>query len=181
MPEVVFESLYDLTCRRLILRYALPPSWYASILSTYRALDAALVTSATSAIAMHKKRLTALDIDWTVIQSSRICLWCLVRQPEHPLYCGHAICDECAKAFGQPLTAEYSFLITQCILCKQNEDLTIRLKPPTAGTRLLVLDGGGIRGVFTLLALKTLEEKLRLPHPLREEFDLVVGTSSGKC
>jgi len=71
-------------------------------------------------------------------------------------------------------------MISHCILCKHREDSTIRLKPPTAGPRLLVLDGGGVRGAFTLLALKALEDNRQLPYSLREEFDLVVGTSSGE-
>lgn len=179
MPNTVFETLYESTCRNIALRFALPSSWYDTLLSTYRALDTALTTSATSAIAMHRSKVASLVVDWGELQSSKLCLWCLIRQPEHPLYCGHSLCDTCAKAFGEPLAAEYSFLVARCILCEREEDLIVRLKPPTAGTRLLVLDGGGIRGAFTLLALKTLEEKIRLPHPLREEFDLVVGTSSG--
>jgi patatin-like phospholipase/acyl hydrolase len=74
---------------------------------------------------------------------------------------------------------EYTYLMTRCILCQQSGEITVRVKPPTAGSRLLVLDGGGIRGAFTLQALKALERERRLPYPLYDEFDLALGTSSG--
>jgi predicted acylesterase/phospholipase RssA len=45
------------------------------------------------------------------------------------------------------------------------------------GLRVLVLDGGGARGVFTLEVLRTIE--LACGRPIRECFDLLVGTSIG--
>ncbi|KAI1676214.1 hypothetical protein KJE20_14192, partial [Pyrenophora tritici-repentis] len=74
---------------------------------------------------------------------------------------------------------EYSYRISQCILCHSNVELTVRLKPPTAGSRLLVLDGGGIRGIFTLHILQALDKYRKLPYPIYDEFDLTLGTSTG--
>jgi predicted patatin/cPLA2 family phospholipase len=76
---------------------------------------------------------------------------------------------------------EYSYCISQCILCKFQGELTARLKPPTAGSRLLVLDGGGIRGIFTLHILHALDKYRKLPYPIYDEFDLLLGSSTGKC
>jgi len=45
------------------------------------------------------------------------------------------------------------------------------------GLRILVLDGGGARGLFTLEVLRTIE--LTCGRPIRECFDLIVGTSIG--
>ena len=42
---------------------------------------------------------------------------------------------------------------------------------------ILVLDGGGSKGVYTIGVLKELE--LRLGSPLCEHFDLIFGTSTG--
>jgi predicted patatin/cPLA2 family phospholipase len=75
---------------------------------------------------------------------------------------------------------EYSYRISQCILCQSKDELTARLKPPTAGSRLLVLDGGGIRGIFTLHILQALDRYRKLPYPIYDEFDLTLGTSTGE-
>ncbi|HTB63147.1 MAG TPA: patatin-like phospholipase family protein, partial [Opitutales bacterium] len=50
--------------------------------------------------------------------------------------------------------------------------------------RILALDGGGIRGVFSLQILKRIEEIFRQEknNPklvLRDEFDFFAGTSTG--
>lgn len=44
---------------------------------------------------------------------------------------------------------------------------------------MLTLDGGGVRGIATLQYLKNLQERIGLPYPVQENFDLVYGTSSG--
>lgn len=75
---------------------------------------------------------------------------------------------------------EYAYCISQCILCQSKGKLTIRLKPPTAGSRLLVLDGGGIRGISTLKILHALDQYRKLPYAIYDEFDLTLGTSTGK-
>lgn len=47
-----------------------------------------------------------------------------------------------------------------------------------APLRILVVDGGGIKGLIPALVLTKLEE-MCWPHPLSEVFDLVAGTSTG--
>ena len=58
------------------------------------------------------------------------------------------------------------------------------MKPPTAGVRLLSIDGGGVRGVLPLKALGNLEatfNRLAGPSgPIQEHFNIALGTSSGK-
>jgi patatin-like phospholipase/acyl hydrolase len=75
---------------------------------------------------------------------------------------------------------EYAYRISQCILCQSKDELTVRLKPPTAGSRLLVLDGGGIRGIFSLHILHALDKYRKLPYPIYDDFDLTLGTSTGE-
>jgi patatin-like phospholipase/acyl hydrolase len=55
----------------------------------------------------------------------------------------------------------------------------IQLKPRCAGVRVLTLDGGGIRGVVELALLQALAEETGLGVPIRDYFDLIVGTSTG--
>ncbi|KAK5128199.1 hypothetical protein LTR08_004067 [Meristemomyces frigidus] len=58
--------------------------------------------------------------------------------------------------------------------------LPVRLIPPTAGIRLLALDGGGVRGIIPLVLLQNLEGSLHKWNiPLSETFDFVCGTSAG--
>ena len=45
------------------------------------------------------------------------------------------------------------------------------------GVRILSLDGGGMKGLATIRLLKDIEKRAK--RPLRELFDLVVGTSTG--
>jgi hypothetical protein len=75
---------------------------------------------------------------------------------------------------------EYRFKITTCVWCQQEMDFTVHLKPPTAGVRILSIDGGGARGVIPLETIRLLQIVLG-DLPVREMFDLAVGTSSGKC
>lgn len=54
----------------------------------------------------------------------------------------------------------------------------------TRSRRILALDGGGIRGIFTLQILARMEEHLRAARSspqlvLRDEFDFFAGTSTG--
>jgi len=118
---------------------------------------------------------------WKQLRSSRSCLWCLRRKPEHVLMCDHAVCDMCVSIFGKAVPkTEYQFSLTACILCSCQSSLVAKLKPPTGGVRLLCVDGGGTRGVIPLEFLTLLQENVGSDYPLQDLFDLAFGTSSGK-
>lgn len=55
----------------------------------------------------------------------------------------------------------------------------IYLKPEAAGSRTLVLDGGGIRGVVQLEVLRLLEREWKGLLPIRIFFDLIIGSGTG--
>lgn len=64
---------------------------------------------------------------------------------------------------------------------QSNECDTFRLKPPTAGLRILSVDGGGVRGVIPLMFLNHFEDELSvLGGYISDCFDYVCGTSAGK-
>ena len=75
--------------------------------------------------------------------------------------------------------------MTRCVLCftpwPEKPPQRIRLKPKYAGVRVLTLDGGGIRGIVELAILAQIERRVGLGVPVRDLFDLIVGTSTGKC
>lgn len=101
------------------------------------------------------------------------------RKPEQVFTCGHAICDVCVEIFGNAiLEHEYCYIVI-CILC-QNGNLVAKLKPPTAGVRILSIDGGGVRGVIPLEFLSLLQDLVGTACPIQDLFDLAIGTSSGK-
>ena len=89
------------------------------------------------------------------------------------------------KDFGQQRESQrYVVEMNQCVLCLESWDTQspqlMKLKPKCAGVRVLTLDGGGVRGIVELAILEELEQRVGLEVPIKELFDLIVGTSTGK-
>lgn len=180
-PTVVFHHLYASPCAVACLP-STPAHVYRfchDIEGEFASLFAMLSTSPSAQIrrAVLRREVAV----WATVKSGRICLFCLRRPPEHVLPCGHSMCDTCVCIFGtRARGAEYHFNLSSCPACLETFSLTIRLLPPTKRPTILVLDGGGIRGVVTLGFLKALEDRIGGSRGLREAFDLTVGTSAGK-
>ncbi|KAH7378945.1 acyl transferase/acyl hydrolase/lysophospholipase [Cadophora sp. MPI-SDFR-AT-0126] len=117
-----------------------------------------------SAAALRQRSLGRNFQHWSLLSHTSICLTCLQRNLEHHLECGHAICDDCLVAFGEPT---------------KGAEVPARLLPPTCRVRFLGMDGGGSRGIISLAFMEELEKTLDLPYPLQEHFDYGIGTSSG--
>ncbi|PTB40407.1 hypothetical protein M441DRAFT_70208 [Trichoderma asperellum CBS 433.97] len=109
------------------------------------------------------------------------CFSCLQRKPMYSLPCGHWVCQICVKIFYSPNTGDpWLFYVNKCILCGvDTAGLRIRVKPDTATTRVLSIDGGGARGCIPLEFLQALQTSIGLPYPVQRNFDVVYGTSSG--
>ena len=123
---------------------------------------------------------------WQNSKSSKTCFTCLQWVPDHALPCGHMYCEHCVKDFGQQRDSQrYVVEMNQCVLCLESWDTQspqlMKLKPKCAGVRVLTLDGGGVRGIVELAILEELEQRVGLEVPIKELFDLIVGTSTGKC
>ncbi len=83
--------------------------------------------------------------------------------------------------FGNPVAGKEShFKIDVCILCSTRGTLVARLKPPTAGARILSIDGGGVRGVVPLEFLGLLQGLLDSDLSVQDLFEQAFGTSSGE-
>ncbi|ODM18136.1 hypothetical protein SI65_06007 [Aspergillus cristatus] len=179
-PRIVFRHLYAGPCATAC-RSSTPAHarrFCRDLEAEFAFLFNALSTSASAQIrrAVLRREVAV----WATVKSAHICLFCLRRPPEHVLPCGHAICDICVCIFGSRARgAEYHFDLSACPACFKTFSLTVRLLPPTKRPTILVLDGGGIRGVVTLGFLKALEEQIGGSRGLREAFDLTVGTSAG--
>lgn len=117
---------------------------------------------------------------WKYLKSNTTCLSCLLRGTDEILPCGHAICENCVRIWGKRAgEAEYHFELSFCILCPKRFKHIVRCLPPTKGPDLLVLDGGGVRGV-RILAFMCKLEKIRQWRPLRNDVHFSMGTSVGK-
>ncbi|PKY01131.1 hypothetical protein P168DRAFT_329858 [Aspergillus campestris IBT 28561] len=116
--------------------------------------------------------------------SHTACYACLVEPPEHALPCGHVLCTLCVRAFGTSL-GKHAVEIAACPLHFEETEghcppgWPIFIKPPQAGTRILSLDGGGIRGIVELTILQQIERELGVGLYIQDFFDLIVGTSTG--
>lgn len=141
------------------------------------------------AIKCHRETLhnRSNELYWTTIFSPNSCFVCLCCSPQYILPCGHALCEDCVRDFDQGASNQMrSTIMTHpsCILCgaRASENgwpWKIRLKPKSAGVRLLSLDGGGVRGIIELEILRRLEQEIGLDLPISNFFDLIVGTSAG--
>ncbi|KAF2212515.1 hypothetical protein CERZMDRAFT_117698 [Cercospora zeae-maydis SCOH1-5] len=99
------------------------------------------------------------------------------------LSCGHALCDTCIRTFGfRSPAGSQSYAFETCPLCgAAHLRHPFQLIPPTAGIRVLSIDGGGIKGIIPLVFLRTIEERLaRFETPICDCFDFVCGTSAGR-
>jgi hypothetical protein len=88
---------------------------------------------------------TAQSIDIALLQSQRTCLSCLSNCPTNTLPCvgaQHAICEKCIRRYTTRSESSWAHL-TQCPLGCQlmTSPWKIRVKPDTAGSRVLALDG----------------------------------------
>ena len=122
---------------------------------------------------------------WQNSKSNKTCFTCLQSVPDHALPCGHVYCESCVKDFGLLYDSQrYCVEMTHCVLCgaewPTRPPQVIRLKPKCAGVRILTLDGGGVRGIVELAILREIEDRGGLGVPIRDLFDLIVGTSTGE-
>jgi hypothetical protein len=56
----------------------------------------------------------------------------------------------------------------------------VRILPPTCRVPFIAFDGGGSRGIICLAYIEELRKALGLQHPVQENVDYVIGTSSGE-
>ncbi|KAH7033977.1 acyl transferase/acyl hydrolase/lysophospholipase [Macrophomina phaseolina] len=187
-PDAVFARLYRGACELAMLEYTIHSDvrqkFLKSVQQEFIQAFSSLVGNGkrSSSRALHTSRLKAIHPSLRDLKSHKTCLCCVIRTPEKVLSCGHAYCDVCVQMFGVPsMTEKNTFSLHECVLCgESNAVATFSFIPPTAGIRILTLDGGGIRGIIELVFLKHLESMLsNLKAPLRSYFDFICGTSAG--
>ncbi|EXU95695.1 patatin-like phospholipase family protein [Metarhizium robertsii] len=151
----VFTALYQGACRKLSEDIDFPGT--DLILRHMSLLHAKFERTGGMITSIHRQTMNRHRDRWLYIEgSSDTCFVCLRRRPEYLLPCDHTLCRSCVKDFGD-----------QCH------------RPPTAGVGLLSLDGGGVRGIVQTEILRLLEERIGLPIPVQEHFQLAAGVSAG--
>lgn len=137
----------------------------------------------TPSMTVHHNNLKKFKLRWKRVRSDDTCLVCLRRTPENNnLPCGHAVCENCPRVFGHPdQNDRWAFDIRRCFLCDMAlRDVTVKVKPDTAGVNVLTIDGGGVKGIVPLLFLQILQDRMGLPIPVQDNFEISFGTSSGR-
>jgi hypothetical protein len=112
---------------------------------------------------------------WESTYSNTTCFSCIARGPDNTLSCRHTLCDPCIIVHGRTTLEEpWNFILETCPFCNFPNKVNFILKPYTAGTKCLSIDGGSLQDI---MSLKVLENELKLPMPIRDHFD--IGTGSG--
>ena len=111
----------------------------------------------------------------------RLCLACMQAEPEHKLTCGHLICERCFISLGSSSEVDpHLYKLRCCPFCSTSCCASLRVKPATAGFRVLSIDVGGIRAAIPIQFLRALEQAVGIGMPIQELFDFGYGTSSGR-
>lgn len=185
-PECLFNKIYSAPCRAAISSYTLFPGiqtkFLTAILNEFCAMFADYAVNGLTSREYHRKTFTLHHAHLVEFRSRRSCFSCFMRMPEKVLPCGHALCDPCIRALGiRSHIDKNTYEIPECILCGVNYRYSIfHFIPPTAGIRILSVDGGGVRGVIPLAFLKHLDLLLALLCCLvKDYFDSVCCTLAG--
>jgi hypothetical protein len=153
----------------------------SAVLREFQAIFRTYNSNTLSASELHCEALRANHPHFTGLKSHRTCFSCFLRMPEKVLTCGHALCDPCIRIFGTRCRSERNtYELAECVLCGViQKNCKFRFVPPTAGIRMLSVDGGGVRGVIPLVFLQHLDLALApLGCAIRDHFDFVCGTSA---
>ncbi|EGE84051.2 hypothetical protein BDDG_06996 [Blastomyces dermatitidis ATCC 18188] len=97
---------------------------------------------------------------------------------QHPLPCSHFIYDYCIQKYSEQFEgSEDEFMIKKCLPCKELTCLKVRVKPSTAGVRIISIDEEGIHVIMPLNVLEMMQAYI--PHlPLHYLVDFWGGTST---
>ena len=187
--SLIFEELYADSCKAAIHQYSsddeVRQRFMTRIVQQMELMLDRLITDPKShtAVLQHSENLELLWPHSASLKSSKSCFCCLMLMPEKVFDCGHSVCNCCIRRFGRQSPGNINaFGIPACLLCGVVQSRTeFHLNPPTAGIRMLCIDGGGIRGVVPLTFLQHLNQELDLlGSSLKDHFDYVCGTSAGK-
>ena len=184
-PTSVFRTLYKPACVEACRRVgAFLNQTHDEVVHTLEAhmrrLFARYMTLGSSAT-LHREEMASLQKKVAHAESRESCAYCIRRNKQHKLPCGHGVCETCVRIFYCECRGErYIYEADMCLLCgKSTSGMRVGLKPETASVRVLSIDGGGSRARVPLEFLRVLQNRVGLPCPVQRYFDVAFGTSSG--
>ncbi|OBT60276.1 hypothetical protein VE03_10316 [Pseudogymnoascus sp. 23342-1-I1] len=177
-PSDVFRTLYKEACLQACPR-GKPSIFAKDIEDEFVRQFGIFAKTRTSGAQWHENTLARFVNEWQTIQSDdKICFVCLRTSPQINLPCGHFTCIKCILIFGAR-TDMWRFQLDHCLLCREpTPGIFIEIKPPTHTSRVLSIDGGGVRAVIPLTFLLELEKEMRL-GAVQNNFDFGIFSSSG--
>ncbi|ORX91556.1 hypothetical protein BCR34DRAFT_501395, partial [Clohesyomyces aquaticus] len=130
---------------------------------------------------IHKQTLKTLQPHFTDFKSHRSCFCCFMCMPEKVMACGHTLYNTCIRIYSQrSILEQNTYAFSNCLLCGVQGNMIFRLVPPSAGIRVLSLDGGGIQAVVPLVFLSAIKSRLSSFKSLvTNYFNFVGGTLAG--
>ncbi|KAJ5160980.1 uncharacterized protein N7482_007984 [Penicillium canariense] len=174
-PELVFRDIYEKHC--LVAYPTLESTDHCQGIMREFSREFTKLHPHNASATLRLRSLKEFHAQWSDLRSTKSCLICLCRPPEHMMPCQHAICENCTVVFGErSAEAEYHTVMWRCPICEDPCKLTIRQLPPTKQPVIFGLDGGGVRGIIQLGLLRELERRLG-GIPLAQIADFCGGTS----
>ncbi|KAJ5611997.1 hypothetical protein N7510_005191 [Penicillium lagena] len=175
-PAMVYAAIYEKYC--LEIWHSDCPKEHSERISSRFEQQFAQLSSRRTSSAIRRDILIRFYRRWGGLRSTTTCFVCLCHPPEHMMPCKHALCDTCVMIFGTlSATGKYHVDLTQCPICEERFNITIRQLPPTKHPVILSLDGGGVRGLVQLGLLQALEKRFGMS--MADLPDLCTGTSVG--
>ncbi|KAF4467879.1 hypothetical protein FALBO_5249 [Fusarium albosuccineum] len=187
-PHRVFRELYETACSRAACEFkpgyksVLPPAEIVRLISDSMFTQFAQFQALGTSLDWHREQLAYNSASLAVITSRETCFSCIRRRPKYNFPCGHFICEHCIRTFCHADESDpWLFLPDVCLICSvPTPGLSIRLIPDTCRTRVLSIDGGGVRGAAPIGFLKAIEDEVGIPgYKVQRLFDVKIGTSSG--
>ena len=140
-------------------------------------------TSILEAAKLHIRNLRPHRAHLSDLRFESNCAACMLEPWTHLLPCGHGLCTVCLRACCGQVLDGCRVQVDECAICEADiGPQCIRdFVPPTAATRVLALDGGGVKGMVQLEVLAHLLKEIGLGEEvhLSTYFDLMVGSSIG--
>ncbi|KAK0631606.1 hypothetical protein B0T14DRAFT_443704 [Immersiella caudata] len=177
-PESTFDHFYGQILRRVSKRIG-RQTFHDAVRQKFSQLasERRYVSSTIS----HFNALGRFRDIWAGYYCDKSCLACLAQAPSMKLDCGHQLCETCALncgSFSEPDL--WRICISHCPLCNDANQLILSIRPPTAGVRVLKLEGLVDSKAILARFLRDFQTFLGLSaFPLRDQFDLIIGSNIG--
>ncbi|EDN05103.1 predicted protein [Histoplasma mississippiense (nom. inval.)] len=185
-PRFVFKTLYRTAVHRaLSAAYSdtFAERQCQNIEDHMSLLFDSMVSNAQPSARIHRYNLKHDKRLWRQLESSSCstCFGCLRRSSQHPMpSCGHLICDTCVEIdWAGVIGAESEYIGRECPVCAEPTAMKVKVKPRTAGARLISIDGGGTCGMIPIQILSSMQMLLGPDLPIEDLFEFNIGTSSG--